>query len=100
MASVVKRSTADGEARYDVRYRLVSGQQRTRTFRRRRDADAFARQVEVDKTRVGVVDPQAGRLTVGDYSARWIEDRPRLTDSTRTLYRQLRATHLAPLHGV
>jgi hypothetical protein len=50
MASVKKWETSRG-ARYDARYRDLTGRVRTKTLRRRSDADRFARSVEVDKDR-------------------------------------------------
>ena len=42
MAQVKKRTTASGEARYDVRVRTPSGEVRTRTFRTLREAQKHA----------------------------------------------------------
>ena len=48
MASITRRITAGGETRYDVRLRLGDRVQ-TKTFRRRSDADRWARQQETRK---------------------------------------------------
>jgi hypothetical protein len=41
MAQIVKRKVADSTVRYDVRIR-IGGRVVTRTFARRKDADAYA----------------------------------------------------------
>ena len=51
MASVEKRSTGQGDTRYDVRYRDPAGKQRTRTFKRRKDAERYASTTEADLAR-------------------------------------------------
>jgi hypothetical protein len=48
MASIEKRETSRG-VRYDVRYRELGGRQRSKSFRRKGDAERLARTVEVDK---------------------------------------------------
>ncbi len=46
MSSIGKRN-----GKYRVRYRDPDGASRSRTFRRKADAERFAREVEVDKDR-------------------------------------------------
>ena len=53
MASIEKRN-----GKYRVRYRDPSAGNRSRTFRRKADADRFAREVEVDKDRGDWIDPR------------------------------------------
>jgi integrase len=75
MASVTKRETSRG-ARYDVRYRDLTGRVRTKTFRRRADADRFARSVEVDKDRGLFIDPKLARTPLADVAAKWLASNP------------------------
>jgi integrase len=95
MASIEKRFTARGERRYDVRYRTPAGVVRTRTWKRRRDADAFAVTIEADKRRGDWVDPQAGRRTFGDLAEEWLEIAD-VKPKTRASYRSLLDRHLLP----
>jgi len=69
MAQVTARRTAKGETRYDVRTR-IDGRVVSRTFRRRKDAAAYAATVEADKLRGAVVDPRHARVTVEDGAGR------------------------------
>lgn len=56
MSSIEKRMTTSGEARYDVRYRLPSGQARTKSFRTMAGVTAW--------NRGGIDAAVGGRLTV------------------------------------
>jgi hypothetical protein len=75
MASIEKRQTSRG-VRYDVRYREPGGKPRVKTWRRRADAERFARQVEVDKDRGLFIDPALARTTVAEVAARWLASNP------------------------
>jgi integrase len=97
MASITRRVTAGGETRYDVRLRL-GGRVQTKTFRRRSDADRWARQQETRKDLGDLVDPQAGAVTLVDYARRWLPPRE-LRPRTRELYGHLLARRIAPTFG-
>jgi hypothetical protein len=57
MASAEKR-VRNGRARWYARYRTPDGQQRTRTFARKVDADHFLVEIEASKQRGSFVDPR------------------------------------------
>jgi len=59
---------------YDVRTR-IGGRVVTRTFKRRKDADAYANTVEADKLRGVARDPRASRITLAEYARKWMERR-------------------------
>jgi integrase len=75
MASVEKRMTTRG-ARYDVRYRDPSRRVRMKTFRRRADAERFARKVEADKDRGLFIDPALARKLLAEVAAAWLASNP------------------------
>ena len=75
VAQIVKRQSKDGEPRYDVRSR-VGGRVVTKTFRRRRDADAYAATLEAGRLRGLVLDPREARLTVDTVASRWLASNP------------------------
>jgi hypothetical protein len=56
-----------GRLRYRVRYRDPAGRERTRSFARKVDAERFLRHVEADLVRGQWVDPEHGRMTVGNW---------------------------------
>ena len=74
MASISKRLTAAGEARYDVRYR-AGGRAVEETFKRRQDAENRVRQVEAERLTGPVADPRRGREKLADFAERWLDTR-------------------------
>jgi hypothetical protein len=102
MASIDKRQSGD-RVRYDVRYRLGSGEQRSKTFELSGDADEFRKKVERDELAGLVTDHRAGKVTLRDYAARWLErrvvsGRP-LTLSTRQGYDRSLRRNIYPHFG-
>jgi integrase len=98
VAQVIKRLTAAGENRYDVRTR-IGGRVVTRTFKRRKDADAYANTVEADKLRGIVVDPRRAKVTLKAYADPWLTERNDLAVRTLELYRWLLDRHILPPMG-
>lgn len=75
------------EIRYRVRYRTPDRTQTSRRgFRTKRDAEAWANEVEVDKRKGAYVAPAAGRVKLGDYAAEWLASKHSLKPSTRARY--------------
>lgn len=96
MATVEKYETSSGATRYRVRYRTPSRSQTTkRGFATKRDAQAWANQIEVDKRRGAFVAPAAGRVALGDYAREWLESKHKVKPSTRARYRVVLDTALA-----
>ena len=71
MASVVDKQLSDGSKAYLVRFRTADGKQRSKQFKRRRDALAFANVTEVDRQHGTLVDPRLVRITVGEWWDQW-----------------------------
>lgn len=103
MATIVKTKTKAGEQRWVVRYRAASGRAVEEWKSSFADADARRKQVEADEHGGVVIDPRAGRITVGDYFDRWLEERlvkgRPLTPSTRIGYRRLYTRNIADALG-
>lgn len=74
MASISKRLTAAGEARYDVRYR-AGGRTVEESFKRRQDAENRVRQVEAERLTGPIADPRRGREKLTDFAVRWLNTR-------------------------
>jgi integrase len=104
VASIRKRRTADGEFRYDVRYRIGDGDRfSVATFRRRKDAENRVRQVEADALAGTLIDPALGRETLTSYAETWlgtrlVRGRP-LSPMTRQGYEGLLRRNIAPTFG-
>lgn len=75
MGSVRQRrratSTGQGTLEYEARWRDDEGRQRSRSFRRKVDADQFLRQVEGDLAKGQYIDPAGGRIRFGEYALEW-----------------------------
>lgn len=99
MATIERYETKAGATLYRVRYRTPSRTQTDkRGFKTKRDAQAWADQLEVDKRRGVYVAPAAGRITLGEYSREWLESKHKLKPSTRARYRIVVEGELAK-HG-
>ena len=98
MAQISTRKTAEGDNRYDVRTR-IDGRVVSRTFRRRKDATAYAATVEADKLRGAVVDPRHARVTVEEWCRSWLALRTDLRPTTRRMYAYLLKNHILPTLG-
>lgn len=84
------------EIRYRVRYRTPNRSQTTkRGFTTKRDAEAWANQLEVDKKRGAYVAPAAGRVKLGEFSREWLASKHKLKPSTRSRYQVVLDTFIA-----
>ena len=64
-----------------------------------READAFLATVRTDVERGAWIDPDAGKTTFQEYSARWLSERPQLRPRTRELYEGQLRLHILPVLG-
>lgn len=83
--------------RYQARYR-VDGKMAAAptTFRTKRDAEAYLSTVRADMERGVWVNPVAGKVTLREYSTRWLEQRPDLRPRTVELYESELRLHILP----
>lgn len=74
MATISKYETKTGATLYRVRYRTPDRRQTDkRGFKTKRDAEAFAATVEVEKLTGSYVAPALGKATVGQLGPDWLE---------------------------
>jgi integrase len=98
-----QRSLADGSpgpVRWRVRYTSPSGQERSKTFDRKVDAERYAVTVESDKSRGQYVDPRLGNVRFADFVDR--QYRPTMIDleaTTRARDESYLRTHILPTFG-
>jgi integrase len=85
MASIHERKRRKGVV-FMVSYRDPTGDQHTKSFARRRDAESFARRVEVDKEDGRWSDPAAGRISVEEFWSHFLATSHHLRPTTRALY--------------
>jgi integrase len=69
----VQKRVRNGKTRYRVRYRDLSGRERSRTFVRKLEAEQFLAQTEADKVRGTWFDPNRGRRRFDDWATEWWE---------------------------
>jgi integrase len=69
------------------------------TFERKRDAERYLTMVEAAIVRGQWIDPARSMVTLQDYAARWIDQRPGLRPRTLQLYRWTLSKHIAPYLG-
>lgn len=101
MATIERYQSAAGATRYRVRYRTPDHRQTTkRGFPTKRDAQAWAEQLEVDKRRGAYVAPAAGRVKLGEYAQAWLDSKHKLKPSTRARYQTVLDTALAKYSDV
>ncbi len=99
MASILEKRLKDGSRAYLVRFRTVDGEERSKQFKRKREAEAYANLVEVDRRAGGLIDPRLGRITVGEWWDRWWPTVTNLRPSTRARDAQYFRTHVRPAFG-
>jgi integrase len=87
--------------RWQARYRAPDGIDRPapRTFEFKTDAERWLALMEAEIVRGDWIDPNAGRVSFGNYAETWVEERPGLRAKTIELYRYLLRRHLAPTLG-
>ncbi len=98
MASIEKR-TRNGQVRWYMRYRDPNGQQRTKTFDRKVDAERYLTSIESSKLTGSYINPAAARLTLGPWAQRWLDGQTHLKPSTRERYAGILRAHITPRWG-
>lgn len=95
MASIAKRP--DGQWR--ARYRDLANKEHSRHFRRKVDAQHWIDSVTTAVNTGMYVDPRRTRLTVSEWSARWLETKVDLKATTRRGYEAMLRVHITPTWG-
>lgn len=97
MASIEKRTKADGAAIYIVKWREPNGKHRTKGgFATKKAASAYANKVEDAHLRGVAFDPNAGKVLFRDAAQAWLASRHDLKATTLGAYRDA----LAPTAGI
>ena len=96
---LAKRTTAAGAVRYEVRLRGPDGRERSRTFRTRKAAETYERELLAQRDRGGWVDPKAGRISLHDWVTEWSATLVNLRPSSRRIYLDNLRLHVLPELG-
>lgn len=86
--------------RWLVRYRDPQGKQRSRSFARKADADAYDLKVRVQVAEATYVSPSAGRVAFAEYAERWLALQQHWRPSTRRSQEQMVKLRIVPHIGM
>src|SRR6266511_6331411 len=87
--------------RFQARYTVAGVEYLApRTFRTKRDAQAFLATARSDLERGTWIDAEAGKVPLAGYARRWLDERPQLRPRTRELYEALLRRHILPTFGL
>ena len=96
MAYIEKR---DRRASWRVRYRDPAGRMRSKSFRRKYDAEVFASVVETELAHGTWTNPDRGKITVGQWAETWLQSKVDLRPSTLVRLHSVVKTHVIPEFG-
>jgi integrase len=99
VASIRTRTLTTGQSAYLVRFRGPDGVERSKQFKRKKDAERYASLVEVDLAQGGWVDPRLGRMTVEEWFDRWWPTATGLRPITRARDEASFRNHVLPTFG-
>jgi integrase len=94
----IRRHPVDS-SKWQVRYIDPAGRERSKSFRRRVDADRFLIQVEAQKQQGAWVNPDQSATRLGDWAQRWLATRSNLKPKTIASYESLLSVHILPRFG-
>lgn len=95
MSHVEKR----GPGSYRVRYIAPDGKERSKTFKRKVDADRYRTHIDAAIQKGDWVDPRLGRTTFGDWIVEWTRSRINLRPATQVRDETLIRGHVLPRWG-
>jgi integrase len=95
VANIAKRP----DGRWRARYCDSAGREHSRHFKRKVDAQRWLDEVTTAVTTGMYVDPGRSRITVGEWSGRWLETKVDLKPSTRARYGGLLRVNVLPRWG-
>jgi integrase len=95
----VAKRVRDGKVSWRARWRDDRGAQHSKSFARKVDAERFMTQLEHAQLNGAYVDPAAGKMTVGEWSAKWLHSQVQLKPKTRSSYESLLRCWVLPRWG-
>ena len=92
--SIHAKRLKNGRASYEVKLRGLNGRQYSRSFRTRKEAEAFEVQERANEVQRTWIDPTAGSVPFAQYAGQWLDQRVGLRPRTAELYDYLLRHHL------
>ncbi len=99
MAWTTRLQGSRGGTRYRVEWRDPAGGHRSRTFRRRKDAEYFLHRTEVELASGTYRDPRAARTLLGEHLEAFLAAAVDLRPTTRELYEMAARRYVVPRFG-
>jgi hypothetical protein len=99
MAHIEKRERPQGGAVYRARYRGPDGRERSKTFKKRSDAQRWLTEQESRRNAGTWVDPGAGRFRFGTFADQFMASKLDIKPKTRASYESLLRSRLLPEFG-
>lgn len=96
---IAKRTTKNGDVRYDVRLRGPDGRERSKTFRTKKEAERYERAHFAALDAGTWVDPRAGRITLEEWATEWRRTIVHLRPKTVSAYDSNLRNHILPALG-
>lgn len=94
----IRRHPVD-DAKWQVRCIDPTGRERSKTFRRKVDADKYLIHVEAQKQRAEWIDPELSATRLEDWAQQWLATRTNLKPKTRAGYESLLRVRILPRFG-
>lgn len=94
--SIHTKRLATGRVLYEVKLRDMAGRQYSRSFRTRREAEAFQVTEKAARIQGSWIDFREGKVTFGVYATQWLKQRVALRPRTVDLYDYLFRCYLRP----
>jgi Phage integrase, N-terminal SAM-like domain len=79
-----------------ARYYGPDGRERSKSFKRKSDAERWLTQEQSDMDQGAWTDPARGRILFGEYALAWLDGRADLKPKTRHQYKSLLTLHVLP----
>ena len=89
----------DRRSAWRVKYRDPGGRIRSRSFRRKAEAELFAATVEVEKAQGTWTDPARGRIRLSEWTQEWLKSKVDLRPTSRARLEGVLRAHVLPTFG-
>ena len=93
MAHIQKRLRVD-KVQWVLRYTDPAGKERSKTFRRKTDADRYRQSIESAISTGTYVDPNRGKVTTDIWAQTWLDGKTNLTPKSRQRYQEALDKHI------
>jgi integrase len=97
--SITKITTRTQSVRYQVRYRDPHGHQIKRSFRTKREAEAFEDDERMRLRRGDWIDPNNGNVSFAEWANTWLASNPAKRESSFARDETIIRVHLSPMLG-